>query len=425
MNTYRSSSLKLFGKHCPAALGFHEANTPRERDIFAAGIAAHAMMQGIVEQSGEKKRQLYSKEVAAICKSVGRVLMSEGRSFDGIHEPPLSPEQVFEGRDIVLEYLEDREGNLPQNGAKVEVGYAIDHKGKAVPYGSGAARYQALIDAVEIVPAEDGLGPLDDGTVDVYITEYKTAFPTKKEELDTLQCRGQAVVVAANVENITRIVHHVVNLRTGARYERIVVPIEEEGARLLELWREDVFDACDAADKTREARPGAGCPDCPFVRKCEDARMVFEEGPDGRDETPEELARRFAVTKAIAAALAAQLRKMTKDAPIKVDGGYVGYKPSPTLKPKEDAHSRLAIAWHKVDEDRQFAFMGEHSEFLSLLSATKLTKAAIENAAKRLYPGSDWRVHREKLIAELTEPTILSRFDVYRGPVPRREPEEQ
>ena len=422
MQTYRSSTLCVFDKHCPQALAFHLNGVPRERDFFAAGIAAHAMMQQIVAAAGEKGRDLYKKELAVVCRSVGRILQSEGRSFDGVHEPPLSPQQVSEGRDIVWAYLEDREGELPPTGTEVEAGYAIDGNGKAVEYGSGAARYQALIDAVTVAPAVDGFGPVEDGTVDVDIWEYKTAWPTNKTELGTLQSRGQAVVVAAKVENILRIRQHVVNLRTGAVYTRDIYPDNTADGELLEQWRNDVFDACDAADKTREARPGVGCADCPWVRKCANALSLLERV----DMDPAALATRYAVSAGVTNELSKLLRSQTKLVPVILGTGYVGYKQSIAQKPVEDAHSILAMRWHQVDAEREDSFKGENSEFLSLLHSMGMTKAAVEAAARRLYAGSTMREHRAKLMEELLEPHVQARFGIHRGRPPKPEiPKEE
>ena len=417
MTTYRSSTLKIFTNHCPAALGFHERGVQRERDTFAAGIAAHAMVQAITEAATEKRKPLQAKEIAAVCRSTGRVLQSEGRSFDLVYEPPLSPDAVAAGRDIVLAYLDDREGDLPEPGAKAEVGYAIGADGKPSPYGSGAARYQALLDVCHVAPAVDGFGPVDDGTVDVEIWDWKTAWPTDASELDTVQMRGQAVLVDACIEGVQKITQHVVNMRTGARYSREIYPGNETDAALLERWREDIFDACDAADKTRTARPGVGCVSCPWVRRCDDAKKLLSED----DMDPAALATRYAVAKGAVDDMSKMLRQHTKQEPraVEVAGGYVGYRERVTRKPVEDAHAIMAAAWMKVedadDPTRRLAFETEFGEWMGMLSAASLTKASIENIAKRLYAGKDWREHRESLIEKATAPTTQAVFGVHRG----------
>ena len=307
--------------------------------LFAAGIAAHAMLEAIIDESIKVERELARDEAGKVCERVGRVLVSEGRSFDGVPEAPLAPSRVAEGRDIVMAYLA-REGALPGwIGVDVEAGLAIDEHGQPCMYGSGASRYQGILDALELADVVDDDGEAW-GQKYVIVWEYKTAWSTSAAELDTLQTRGHAVLVYAHHPEVAMIQRNVVNLRTGAVYTD-EMQLDDLGLEKLRQWRSDIFAACDAADRTREARPGAGCDECPWVLRCADADLVVSEGPDGRDETVLEIARRYAVTEAIAKALAGTLRKLCDTSQISIEGGAVGYQERVTRRPIEGSASEL------------------------------------------------------------------------------------
>ena len=47
MKVKSSTNLKYFIEYCPKALGFHEDDTPMDRDIFQPGIAAHAVVEHV------------------------------------------------------------------------------------------------------------------------------------------------------------------------------------------------------------------------------------------------------------------------------------------------------------------------------------------------------------------------------------------
>lgn len=416
MKTHRSTTLRLFDRHCPRALGFHEEGAPRDRDLFAAGIAAHAMLQACVTDATAMGRTLTLDECERVCERVLRVLVSEGRSFDGVPEPPLAPTRVAEGRDIVMAYLERRpwdEGSLPLPDALVEAGLAMDAEGNAAKYGSGAARYQAAIDALDVYEGDDGTewgGTVKTATV----WEYKSAWPTNAAELDTLQTRGHAVLVAAHHPDAEVIQRNVVNLRTGAIFTR-EMDLDDEGHQKLRRWRSDIFAACDAADRTRTARPGAGCDGCPWVTRCEDALTAWDTDAPEDITDAQRMARSYVVAKAVADYLAKKLRGTTKVSQIEMpDGALVGYEDKLSRTPAPNAHRELAAHWFMVAPSDMEAWSADNAEWLSLLSAHGVSTTGIRKAAKAMYPERDSKEARAELENEVTEEVVKATFGIYR-----------
>ena len=409
MNTYSSSAIRMFDRHCPAALGFYERGEPRDRELFAAGIAAHAMCQRLTEAAVNAGRILEPVEYARLMDETFRVLTSEGREFAGVPEPPLSPTSVAEGRDIVKDYLWRRpweSGSLPiptDATVHVEHGLAIDANGDPVEYGSGAARWQAVIDCIELTELGDEWGHLRPTAI---IWEYKTAWPTDARELETIQTHGHAVLARAHFPDHD-IMRRVVNLRTGKHFEKL-----DEYNDAIDQWLVDTFATCDAADRTREARPGAGCLGCPYVLRCEDADMVVTEGPEGRHEMLVELARRYAVTEATAKALAGRLRNEVAESAIEIDGGTVGYRESTRAVPIDCVHEELAAAWFGVEPSNQF--FAENTAWLSLLASLGIGATQVKNVAKAMMPDRSQARARNELAASMLTETTQARFGIWR-----------
>jgi len=238
-------------------LDFAESGVFRDRELFQAGIAAHAILQAIGE-AGQ------SADHRAIAEGVVRTLVTEGRAFDGIPEPPMSPQQAADGRDIALRYLSNHP--MPE-AARYEIGLAVDKNWKPIPYASPDAYYKAAIDVLEVIEteAEDGY-PI----CIVSPTDWKSAWPTDESEVETIQLRGQAALAWAHYPNATVLLRRAVNLRTGARYEAETI-MDEDGAVAVAGWRADIAHAIAAAevrgtDGRRPARPGSGCMGCPYLR---------------------------------------------------------------------------------------------------------------------------------------------------------------
>ena len=407
MKTYSSSAIRYFDRHCPLALRHYEEGTPHDREVFATGVAAHAMIQGLCEYGITDPRYADSVKILTVLDAVAKVLIEEGRTFAGRPEPPLSPTSVFAGRDIVLNYCQWN-GQIPVQDFSVEHGLAIDAEGNPVDYGSGVARWQAVMDAVEHYDAE----MKEDGTVmedHVLVWEYKTAWPTDEEELETIQTRGHAVLVHAHWPE-KAIARRVVNLRTGKHFEDWIYPDDER----LEIWRKDILATCDAADRTREARPGAGCQGCPWVLSCDAAlwHLKLDAGDVG---SAGQAASIFAVVDAIRQEHFKLAKGYCAEDPQDVPGGMVGYKGQNVRKLAEGAVDEIALEWFRVQSDEEEAFKADNSEWMSLLHALGIGASQVDSVCKALLPDRGSVKDREDLINRLTVKETQARFGVYKS----------
>lgn len=398
MTRHRSTSLKYFVKHCPAALGFYEADEPMDRDIFQPGIAAHAVLQELTEAANRQIDVQDAGKARRIGEAVARTLMTEGRSFDGVPEPPMSPDAAVEGRDIALEWAA---WNPIGPGSQAEVGLAIDAKGNACAYDDPAARYVAILDDLRL----QEVGDEEYSGRAAVLTDYKSSWPTDATELDTVQMRGQAVLVDAKhggeIDIITR---RVANLRTRQTFEHTLSP--EEDRAMLEQWKRDILALCDAADETRDARPGAGCAGCPWAHSCPDAWSAVKDAQG--------VASQFAAAQAIRDDLFDLAKLVCKEQPQQVADGLVGYHAKPARYVPVEAYRTLALHWFGVVPEDAEAWAAEHSSMLGLLAALKLGVTQVEAAAKSLYPGRDGKLPREELLEMLTAPSVRRQFGVER-----------
>ena len=405
MTAYRSTTLKLL-QHCPRAIDYAEAGTPMDLDPFAAGIAAHAVIQAVGESVSAGHKQT-SDHSAVIAQGVARELVTHGRSFEAIAEPPMSPEAARDGRNIALNWLATHQLSP---AAEYEIGLAVDKDWKPVKYDSPAVYYRAILDVGELIEEVD-----DDGyRVQILCVEdHKSAWPTNADELDTIQLRGQALVALANAADTDIIRRRVNNLRTGAVYTVDTI-LDETGLAEIAQWRKDIdllIDAADARqpDGKRPARPGAGCLGCPYLIHCDAAESVFN-GIDRR-----ETVERFAVADAFRAELFKLAKIATAESPIAIDGGFVGYREATENRPADDAARTLAHEW-----------FGEHSpewdaanaQLLGLLAAMNPGAGQFENVAKVLHKfdraDPTWKEDREAFLSRTLTPVKVAKFGVHK-----------
>jgi len=393
MKTYSSTILKYFDQNCPAALGKAEAREPRDTQIFQAGIAAHAIMQAIAQ----KEARTYADQ-ETVADAVVNELITVGRAFNNIPEPPMSPSDAIAGREIALNYLAWRD--LPLKIRGVEIGIGMLKDGGPCCYDDASCRYRALID----LTYADTIGDEDWQAEMLVVADYKSAWPAGEGELDTLQRKGQAVLVWINFCQPHHPVQYhgirqeVINLRTGMSFTRDIL-FDDEGIALLERWRKDILMACTAASKTRQARPGAGCLSCPYTLSCDDSLFAYK--GDGIT-----MATQLAAIEAIRGDLIKVLKGKAKNAGLPVHNGYVGFRKQDKQVPIKEAYRILAEYWFAGDADL---------ETLGLLKGMSLTKANIENAVNVVYPkrDKDNAAVREDIFAAILETKSESRFGVH------------
>jgi|LULG01.1.fsa_nt_gb hypothetical protein len=395
---YHPTELTLLTENCPAALDMREKRIPYDRTLFAAGIAAHAIMETAGNKVRELKRQLESEEIAAIAAEVVKRLIGEGRSYDGKPEPPLNPERVFEGRDMAVKYLNNH--SISTTGL-CEIGFAYDKSWNSVDYYAENARFRTILDVLDVV--EDGNEEWVGRILEV--TDYKTSWRSDKSELDTLQRRAQAVTVwkSKYCKDVDGIRLRIVNLRTGGEYTREVW-LTENGQQTLKQWQSDLEQAMDAADwKTpggdRPASPGIRCMNCSYVLSCNPAKE-FVYHTDLEDCSPEAVAGAYATAKSITQKYEKMAREACDRGVINTSDGLVGFIDKVRKVAAATAPDRLWATWK-----------GAGGDVVGLLTAMKPGSSNLENAAKKLY-GRGAVEQRKDLIDELIEKQPYASFGI-------------
>lgn len=371
---YSSTSLKYFTDYCPAALGFYEKDTPYVRDHFQAGVAAHAVLQEVGERGAATE-----EETKAVAEAVTEELIKKGRAFNKKPEPPMAPDAAFEGRGIALKYLAN--DTLPE-GAKYEIGLAMDATGKLCDYYDDKARYRAIIDRTYQQEAgdEEWSGKL------IVAGDYKSAWPTDAKELETLQRKGQAVLVSKGADfSLQGLRLEVVNLRTFKSFYKDMW-FDGETLDTLKQWESDILMLCRAADETREPRPGASCIDCPFAYACDACLQV-------RVGTLEDEAEMLALLEANRKLLIKELKSCLVEVDrFNVNGGYVGYKAEKKMAPTDDAIYNIIAWWygaHKEEKQSREEISQEYPLEVGLLTALGIGSGQVNSLAKTLFDKTD------------------------------------
>lgn len=379
MGNHRSTTLGLVADHCPAALDHYERGTPYDRDQFAVGVAAHAILQALAEAP--------HADPAAVADATARELVTRGRSFEGVREPPLPPTAVADAVPLALMWHALHP--LPED-ASPERGLAVDARWLPVPYRSPSVRLRGILDlhypAVEEVDGEPRAG--------VAHLDYKSAWTADAADLDSLQMKIQALLCYAHADDPAFIRQEIGNLRTGEVHARTIW-LDQEGLALLDAWRREIDLAMTQADATREARPGAGCPGCPYLHACAPARALMD--------SPEDTAARYVVIDAERARLRPLVAAMAREGDILIPGGSVGYVQTTGRAPREDALLTLAARWG--DDLRAF------------VAAIPPSLGALDGLAQRMIPRAPKGAHkapREELVASLVVPTVGTTLQIRR-----------
>lgn len=425
-NGQRSTTLKMVEKYCPAALDFYDANTPYNRDVFSVGIAAHGILEGLQRAKRDRNNSVMFGAAEAVADAVSTRLVTAGRSFDGVPEPPLSPRAVGEGRDIALKWWNRISDSAPvPMDWRPEEALAVDRDWQPVKYGRDAY-YRCILDLVGPVTVEvdeDGYG----GGVGIAVTDYKSAWGTNESELDTVQLRGQALVALANAGHLGVVApafirRRVVNLRTHREYEADTYLGDDGADEILESWRKDIALAiahanARGADQKRAASPGACCVGCPYIMACKPAQ-AFYRGQGIEDPTPEGIATSYAVATAVREHLTPLVKEATGNGNIVVPGGSVGFVAQPKRKALPTIAETLALRWFRPPDAQQW--IAENGHLMGFLAALSLGSAAVDKIGLRLFPGKgpNKRADFKDARAELVDATLTventDKFGVHR-----------
>lgn len=386
----RSTRLTLAQEHCPRALDYLDAGTPYDRAIFGTGIAAHAVLEGLQRTQHARDNAVVLDEAERIADAVATNLVTKGRTFDGIPEPPLFPADVAPGRDLALRWW-----NRPRDTAAVPLDWrpeepiAADRDWRPAKYGPDAY-YRGILDVV---------GPVEEEGFDEYSsgrglchTDYKTRWDTNAGELNTIQLRGQSLLVYANAGLLGMVApsfirRRVINLRTGMEFHADLW-LDDDFDRTVEAWRKDIALAMAHADargpdQRRIANPGANCIGCPFLLRCDAAQAHWKGTVIEGD--PAAIATQYAVVDGARLALSALVKRLAVREPIAVPGGSVGYHGRVTRTPVTDVVDHLTRRWFKPADPE--TWRAENGKLVSLLETIGITTAAVKRLGVRLFPG--------------------------------------
>jgi len=393
--THRPTTLKLYTRNCPHAVTLYEQGAPADRSIFHVGTAAH----DILEACGKFRDDPPAEVARAVCAkliSVGRVGIDS--------EPPLPEADVFAGRDLALSFIE-RVG-LPIGRAFYEVGLAFNADWTPGVY--GRSWFQTRLDVAEIVEVDDE----ESHGTGLCASDYKSAWPTGAEWLDTIQAKAQAVGLWLTWPRYMKtrpdfIRRECINLRTGQRFAEDVWP--EDDPDTLPKWQADIAQVVEAADSgERTPRPGYGCTVCMFVGVCEPAReMAAAMGVESM--APRDVATVYAAAQARADELKKLVKQSVAKGSVAVPGGVVGYVGKPKSVPRADAAKLLWAEWigiREIDDTTLRLIEG-------FLSAGDFGVTQVKALAKALFPGRDEKAERAELVEALTEVKTQARFGVW------------
>lgn len=383
---WRSTTLKSASKHCPRVVDHIEADVPRDRRIFETGTAAHAILQAIGERTEAEGESLTLDQMDVVATAVCLQLIEEGRSFEGTPEPPLSPDRVFAGRELALDFLFFH--GLAPDGSLYEKGLAVDSNWDPVPY-SEDAYFRGILDL--LTPIE--IDTEEDTARTLIIRDYKSAWPTSKDELDTIQLRGQALLAVAHYPEADTMIREVVNLQTREIFRDTLDVTDPD--TLLD-WQRDIDTTIAALSGERQANPGHKCLGCPYALTCSEAGMVtLIENWD----SPVKRGKAWLAFKAQAAELQKLLKSETEEAPIDTGSALVGTFPVASRAPRQNFHFDLWEEWSY-----------DGGEALGLLGALKLGKGNLEAVAKVLFPKRSDKANREVWVQDMTDPKVTRRF---------------
>lgn len=424
MTSYRSTTLKLMERHCARALDFYDAAAPFDRDVFETGIAAHAFLEVIANAK--------DPAVTSVAKAVSERLVTQGREFDGVKEPPLSVSAVQAGVALASAWLAENPiptgrsvSNLMPRGRAAERGMAVTKGWSPTGYFNADAHYKGVLDLMWVEDVET-----EESAYAVAVTrDYKTSWHDTAAVLESIQMKGQALLLLAVLEEhkveVDAVRLEVANLRTGRVYSKQVM-LDEAGNEVLDQWRNDIDLSIRAADARlpdgkRPAKTGAGCMGCPYLMRCDAARAAmrgtFLEKLDAEG-VKKAIGTRLAVADAMREELFEKAKMVASDGHIALDKGYIGYAAKESQRPVEGAMKKLAAMWYEVPPEQRAEWEAKNGPLLGLLTAIPASKSAIETAVKALVPftrgDTGWKEKREQLLGELLETTVNPVFGVHR-----------
>lgn len=460
--TYRSTSLRLMADHCPKAGSFYEHGYPDDRPEYVVGACVHSILEavGIARERGED-------EDAAARAAMVR-LVEHGRKFEGRQEPPAPGWAANQALDIVRRFLARRP--LP-DGARYEVGIAVDREWRVVEYASEEAWLSCIVDALWSGSESGDPDWLDAGGDRLLCWVDWKGWPAGNEA-QSLQRKIQALLVwrAFGGPEYRGLAGWTVSYQTGAEYAiepPVIYPDDPDGAHLLRQWRRDVeavialrerqvpdCPRCDGEGRQRDetypckdcggtgrgwrpAQPGPGCMGCPFLTRCPEYAEALARAPHALGhEDLEAAAEAYAVLSAEVHRLGGYphgiLRGAAVAGEIPVDGGSVGFRDVPKREPVAEAPAaawrvwagdRVRKATKAAEELRKLPGAAQHVAELEQLAAAApglvqalgVTVTGLEKVARVKWPDRGEIERRRQWVDALVREAGRERFGTWKG----------
>jgi hypothetical protein len=386
----RSTTLRMMERHCAHALELYEHGHRGDTSATEAGTAAHSLIHAAGMEADRLDRALTESERHDLARAVMVKLTTEGRSFDGVPEPPLSLPSVQRGLALALDWIAEH----GEQAGEYELPLAMNMHGKAVPYGPGAW-YRGVLDHTHVESQLEIVRVLRD-----YKSYYSAGYP----ELRGIQLRGQAVLADANglLDDCDELRLEVANLQTKAIVSEVLYLRHATGRETLDRWRLNLVRIIEGLERQRgpngelPASPGPRCHGCPFIGICEAAGEYL--ASEGLPPTKEERARLYGVLEARRKQVRNALKGDAATMPVEVEGKILGFHSELVHKPAELIGQRLASEW-----------AGSGGDAPGLIYALKLTGANLRAVAKRLFPKQ--REEQEAWLKPLLRPAWRTKFD--------------
>ena len=469
--TYRPTTLIMASKHCPRAINFYHRGAEIVRRIFGVGIAVHAIIQAWIEETNAGDGELNTGQLRQVCDLVCERMIRDGRSFEGVPEPPLAADDVWAGADLARAYVE-RHPILPSTLlSSAEEGMAVDADWQPVKY-SPDARLRLIADYVTVTEEVDE----ESSARILVVRDYKSAWSTDERELDTLQLKAQAVLAWSHHgfigdrrqlptnAAVDAVRQEVVNLRTGATFTRELW-IDGDGLETLQRWQDELEVTMKALDDGRDedgfyrVSPGGGCIGCPYVRHCEAGqdwkrRALLDDGSEELAEAWSSISKRLASLKTIlkiktdGKLLAKVAEWQTKVCEALRDLGQEQEAAVP-IGDRATSYSillaqlnALTVVLGQLTDDRPIAIPGgkvvgtaavesravkgdaheivadswtrRGGESVGLTKALNIGVAQVEDVAKVLYPDRQEIDERRQWVANLLESKTSRRFGIHK-----------
>lgn len=401
------TSLQAMTRHCLHALDHRDGGTLRDERYFAAGIAAHAILEAFhrwhLKYPGAEMKAPTREEVA---HQVVLHLSGPHPGYRGAPTPPLPLDRVQEGRTLAMIWT----ANHPIFKGEPEARLACDDKWRPTTDPKASA-YRGILDVLDYEEGAE-IDPDDGITANILtIEDYKTGWHTSEEECTSPQQRLYRLLALAHYPQTTLLIVKIHNLRTGQTFTDSMW-IDDAGEAILNRWRREIEEARTIAairgpDGARPATPGAGCVGCPWVRSCQSAATILA------DVDPSTLATRYAVSRALTESLADQLRDACNEGAIPVPGGAVGYKEVIKNEAAKNAALLTMAAWDRANnpdlDPTDPVWLANTANARALIDALRIGAGNLKDLVISLFPKGRGKSAKEaNMLAEERRKTFLA-----------------